>query len=224
MNPDLSSIVKALDRLTAVHQKSAWDYASTIVIGLTLLVLIWYTVETYKLRLATQRQTDATGKLLAEAQKQNDVASQLLKEAHRQNEIAVMPIFAVYIETSSDGFQRQIVLENVGLGPAFNLSIDSPKWDNNILAIKPSHNVMTPKQTETLSFARQNGRDRLIHLDVDGLYEEINRNQMPDPLNIIVRCVSVHHTAYDFLFKCVPDAGYLKITFDRPPSALSRLL
>jgi hypothetical protein len=201
VNPDLSSVVKALDRLAAViHGKDAWDYASTVLVGLTLVVLIWYTVETSRLRKAAQKQIEATGKLLAEAQ--------------RQNEIAVMPMFALYPEVMSDGRQRRIILENVGLGPAFNLSIVNPQWNGSILEIKHSYNVWTPKQTEVLSLVLQKGTDRMVGIDVDSLYQGINKDEMPNPLNLVVRCVSLHHTRYEFKFKCIPDAGYLKITFD----------
>jgi hypothetical protein len=66
MNPDLNRIAAALNRLIAAEQKGPWDYAATVAVVLTLGVLIWYTIETYKLRRAAQDQTAKTGNLLAE--------------------------------------------------------------------------------------------------------------------------------------------------------------
>jgi hypothetical protein len=61
----------------------------------TLMVLIWYTVETHKLRL----------------------------EAQRQNEHSMMPIVvfqSVYMRGQPTG-QNRLVMRNLGAGPAFNV-------------------------------------------------------------------------------------------------------
>jgi hypothetical protein len=56
VNNDLKQLLAALDRLVAAHQRGVWDYVSVIAVVLTLLVLIWYTVETYMLRVAAVKQ------------------------------------------------------------------------------------------------------------------------------------------------------------------------
>ena len=89
MKTDLESIARALERLAAAQQKGPWDYVQVIAVLLTLGVLIWYTVETYRLRKVAQDQTAATAQLLQEAQRQNDVSANLLQEAQRRNEVAV---------------------------------------------------------------------------------------------------------------------------------------
>src|SRR5438270_1250062 len=98
MNPDLNRIAAALDRLVAAQQKGPWDYVATIAVLLTLGVLIWYTVETYRLRLAAQDQTAKTGHLLTESQKQNETSLRLVEEAQTQNETALRPIVALTLQ------------------------------------------------------------------------------------------------------------------------------
>jgi len=125
VNPDLHPIVQSLNRLVAAQQKGPWDYVSTVAVVLTLLVLIWYTYETYRLRKAAQDQTARTASLLSEAQRQNETSlnlvgaaqrqnevsasllkeaqrqteatARLVREAQRQNEVSVMPIMAILV-------------------------------------------------------------------------------------------------------------------------------
>src|SRR5215471_8475829 len=103
MNADLSSIAKALERLAAAQQRGPLDYVQMIVVLLTLCVLRWYTIETYRLRKTGQDQTAATAKLLEEAQRQNEVWAKQLQEAQRQNEVSVMPIVSVVVESAPNG-------------------------------------------------------------------------------------------------------------------------
>lgn len=138
MNPDLSPIVQSLNHLVAALQKGWLDYVATFAVGLTFLVLIWYTYETYRLRKAAQKQTAETTKLLGEAQ--------------RQNEVSVMPMLAVISEKLSPTEKRQIVLVNIGSGPAFNVSIDRHKWENRELRIVIQNNILTPGQKYSLEF------------------------------------------------------------------------
>jgi hypothetical protein len=56
MNNDLQQLIAEIDKLVAAHQRGAWDYVSVIAVVLTFIVLIWYTVETYRLRLAAVNQ------------------------------------------------------------------------------------------------------------------------------------------------------------------------
>ena len=54
---DLISIIRAPHRLTAALGKWPWDYANKLAIVLRLFVLIWYKVETSKLRRAAPEPT-----------------------------------------------------------------------------------------------------------------------------------------------------------------------
>ena len=188
MNPDLAPITDALNRLVAALHKGTWDYISTIAIVVTLVVLIWYTCETYRLR----------------------------KAAQRQNEISVMPMLAVVNESSPDRSSREAVLKSVGSGPAFNLSIDRRQFGNGELLIEHDGNVMTAGQVNELRFQFREGNSSTV-LHVDTLYEWINNGKPPDPLDIVVRCRSVNSVDYAFTFRLTPDAGgtgRLKLTFE----------
>lgn len=78
MNPDLTTLTKAIDRIAAALHKGAWDYAATVTIVITLVVLIKYTYETFMLRVAAQRQ----------------------------NEISVMPMLGIVIRASDRNVVR----------------------------------------------------------------------------------------------------------------------
>jgi hypothetical protein len=134
MDPDLNAIARSLDRLVVLQQKGPWDYIATVAVVLTLIVLIWYTIETYKLRKAAQaqttetanllneaqrqnetslrlveqaqRQNDVTAKLVTEAQHQNEATAELARAAHRQNENAIMPILAIRVEPPQSRYAR----------------------------------------------------------------------------------------------------------------------
>ncbi len=134
MNSNLNGIASSLERLVALQQKGPWDYIATVAVVLTLIVLVWYTVETYRLRKAAQaqitetakllteaqrqndtslrlveqaqRQNEVTAKLVTEAQRQNDASAGLVRAAHRQNENAIMPILAIRVEPPQSRYAR----------------------------------------------------------------------------------------------------------------------
>lgn len=215
MNPDLTSITEALNRLVAASGKGAWDYVNTVAVLLTLGVLIWYTVETYRLRLAAQRQTEESGRLLQEAQRQNEASKNLVIEAKRQNEIAVMPMLAIVNEVLPNQTDRSIVLRSVGSGPAFNLSIDRARFGNGELRVDHDGNLTIVDEKTVLRVEFYDDQHSLTQLDVDTLYKWINTGRLPDPLAVIVRCCSVNSVEYAFTFNCATDGGQgkLKITF-----------
>jgi hypothetical protein len=82
-------------RLVAAHQRSFWDYVSVIAVVFTLIVLVWYTIETHRLRVAAVRQYD----------------------------VAITPI--VMIATVQQARGEVLAIRNVGYGPAFNISIET---------------------------------------------------------------------------------------------------
>ena len=213
MKTELESIARALERLAAAQQKGPWDYVQVIAVLLTLGVLIWYTVETYRLRKVAQDQTAATAQLLQEAQRQNEVSANLLQEAQRRNEMAVMPILAIAIESRPGGDKMQISLVNIGSGPAFNLSIDHIEWDNRKLQIEHESNVLRPTHSNELVFFFVERNSGSL-LDAKTLSQWIRASRMPDPLDIVVRCNSVNSVAYAFMFKCTSHLGKLRITYE----------
>jgi hypothetical protein len=187
MSADLRAITEALNRLVAAQQKGVLDYANVGLLLLTLFVLVVYTLETLKLRRAAQRQ----------------------------NEIAVVPMLAVYLGSQPNESARDIYLENVGPGPAFNISIDKVVWAEDChLDIDFNTNVMKPGQRQVLAFHRWQGNSG-SNLGINDLYFDMNLNTIPNPLRVVVRCASLSETNYQFLFSCTPVEGRLKITFDQ---------
>jgi hypothetical protein len=87
-------------------------YASFGIQCLLFLGLIWYTVETWKIRKVSQEQVETSQKPCL-----------TLSAAERQAEAAILEMHgtdsAQVVATSDDGMLRLI---NVGLGPAFNVS------------------------------------------------------------------------------------------------------
>lgn len=213
MPKELNAITGALDRLTAALQKGPLDYIHIATVLLTFGVLIWYTMETYRLRRAGQAQTVESAKLFKEAQRQNEVSVSLLGEAQRRNEVSVMPILAVAVEPVPDRDVIEIALVNVGLGPAFNVSIDPLEWGSGRLQIEHENSVLRPGQRDCLRFHFAEGDSGNL-LDAKTLWRWINAHRMPAPLNIRVRCDSVNSIAYGFVFMCVSHGQKLRITYE----------
>ena len=214
----LNSVVHALDRLTATQQKGLWDHSYIVIMLLTLLVLIWYTVETQRLRKAGQAQTAKTSDLLREAQRQNEVSVFLLQEAQRQNEVTVMPILAISVDPVSDDDRDRVVLTNVGSGPAFNLSIDPLQWDRRKLNAEHGSSILRSGQTDHLQFHFVEGNSGNL-LGAKTLGQWIHLQRIPDPFRLVVRCNSVNSRAYAFGFVCTSLAGRLRITYEGTVSA-----
>jgi hypothetical protein len=209
----LNGIVRAVDRLTAVLHKGVWEHAYIVIVLLTLLVLIWYTIETQRLRKAGQEQTAKTAQLLNEAQRQNEVSGHLLREARRQNEVSVMPILAIAVEPVPGGDADRILLVNVGTGPAFNLSIDPHHWDSRDLKIEHESSILRSGQSDELHFHVVEGNSGNL-LGAKTLGHWIHVKRMPSPLRLVVRCNSVNSNAYSFRFICTSQLGKLRITYE----------
>ena len=115
----MKAVVDALDRLAYALHKDLWDKASVIGVCFTLVAVCYYTYETLRLRRAAQRQ----------------------------NEISIEPALAVYIREFAHGNPRQVVIENVGRGPAFNIEIRQP---SSFWTITLRNNVIAPGRCEGL--------------------------------------------------------------------------
>jgi hypothetical protein len=109
VNPDYTQIVNAINRLVDFQQKGLWDIVNTVAIIGTLCVLVWYTIETFRLRQAAQKQ---------------------LETAQKQLEHSVTPIVTFHSVRGDDRvmgtmiFKTSIlVIRNLGSGPAFNVEM-----------------------------------------------------------------------------------------------------
>jgi len=220
MKADVQAIVDAINRLAPSWQDRMWERASTVAVALTLVVLIWYTIETYLLRKAAQNQIAETDKLLIEARNQNALTleqnatnANLLKESQRQTEISTQPMFAVYKGKASMGTDGRILLENVGNGPAFNISIDSLMWDDDRqLRIENAPSVMKPGDTEPLVFDLYEQGKPLLHIHFgQDLVVKMGENEMPNPFRMIARCHDVGLQPYTYFIDFVMIEGQLEI-------------
>jgi len=158
VNPDLNSIVHALDRIGTTLQKGPWDYVATVAVVLTLIVLVWYTIETYKLRKAAQAQTAETANLLKEAQHQNETSLRLLEQTQRQSETSLR---LVEQAQRQNDFTAKLVLEAQHQNERTAELVRAAQRQNEtaimpILAIRvePPHSI----------FAKSNPRDEKSHL------------------------------------------------------------
>jgi hypothetical protein len=198
MRDDLNSVLRDLAQLIHAQQRGIWDHIHTVVLILTLGVLIWYTVETYKLRKVAQGQIIETTKLLREAERQNDVSDHLLEQAQARNEMSVMPILTLGTEPVT-GDPIRIVLLNVGLGPAFNISIDRVEWSGRELHIELDRSILRSGEAkELLLHFIQGDRGSLLDYQSVGLW--LNADRIPNPLHIKIRCYSVDSKPY--VFQC----------------------
>jgi len=221
VNPDLTGIVRAIDRLVSSQQKGPWDYIAIIAVVLTLGFLVWYTIETYRLRKAAQAQTTETAKLLTEAQRQNEATLKLVSAAQRQNETAITPLLSIKKEppqpmyaASRPKIQSHLVLRNEGQGPAFNVSLDLYSAHGRELRFEHGSSVISPGEARELTFDLQDGNSGFIG-NVNELYHWISGGVLPDPLLVSVRCQSASSTAYTFLFRFTPSNGILAVLLER---------
>lgn len=243
MNPDFSSIVTALKSVSTSLQKGWLDYANLVVVSATFLALVFYTIETMRLRRVAQGQLEKTGKLIEEAhaqsvlsnllhqtaqeqtkiaqeqnrtaQEQNKMTSEIMSQAQLQNEISIMPMFAVYEDRTDSTVKNQLLLKNVGLGPAFNLTIDKAEWNGESVEFIDADGVMTPGEVRAIRVHHDDGNRHGTVLGVNQLYEWINTERLPEPLRIVIRCVSLHMKAYEFEFNCLAETGHLRIKYHR---------
>ncbi len=213
MNPDLDSIVRALDRLAAGHQKGVLDRVGTAAIVGTLLALIWYSWETRRLRKATEAQTKTTADLLKEAQEQNDTSMDLVQQARQQNEVAVMPILAIAVCGPRVMATNKLLLRNIGTGPAFNVSIDGYASEGAELRFEYGETVIAPGEEHELPFELKEGHHGTVGT-VNELYRWINVELLSNPLRITVRCSSISSIDYASTFSFSPNQGRLKVVFE----------
>ncbi len=109
MDPQLVQTVKSIAELLKTHSWPQgvveWGQFALVFLTLaTLGVLIWYSFETKRLRVATQ---------------------ELLSETRRQNQKHTMPVVTLEYDLFNKGHgeYRKFVIRNLGSGPAFNVVI-----------------------------------------------------------------------------------------------------
>jgi hypothetical protein len=212
MHDDLNSIVRELAQLVNAQRTGTWDHIHTVAVLLTLIVLIWYTMETYRLRKVAQGQIRETTKLLRAAERQNEVSDNLLRESQRRNEMSVMPILAVATEPATGDSIRAVLL-NVGFGPAFNVLIERVEWEGRGLHLEIDRSVLRTGEAKELLFhfvQRDSGR----LLDCESLALWLSASRIPNPLHIKIHCDSVDSKPYVFQCSFTSLIGKLQIIYE----------
>lgn len=132
MNPDLERIARAVDQLVAAHQKGVCDYVNVVALVLTLVVVAYYTYETYKLR----------------------------REAQRQNELATTPMVMLSRKLDERG-NRRLTLMNLGAGAAFNVHIDRIPAEQNVISFQECSALAAGAEEYVILFQTANGKTYL---------------------------------------------------------------
>lgn len=166
MNSELTQIASALERLLAAHQPGPWDKASTIAVVLTLGVLIWYTIETYKLRVA----------------------------AFKQHEVAITPI--VMMAPIQDPKGALPAIRNVGNGPAFNLSIEATGIAQGAKLNFLHSDILAGQETQIMHLIlQQPHRERAMYTH-DDIVANITQSHLPTTFPVAIAYSGANGKAY----------------------------
>ena len=156
MNNDIKQVLAVLDRLVAAHQRGLWDYVSVIAIVLTLFVLIWYTNETYKLRVAAVGQLD----------------------------VAMTPILMIAPVQEPKGALPAI--RNVGNGPAFNISIEAGKVGEAAKLTFFHSGVLAGNELQVLHLTLQQPERERQMFTHDDIVANITQGHLPPTLPLTI--------------------------------------
>ena len=181
----MDAIAQAIDRLTATQGKGALDWLGFSILVLTFAALVWYTVETYRLRIKT---------------------TEILGEARRQNEMTILPMLALYVDRS--GHDLRLLLRNLGTGPAFNVSVEPLTWDNRTWTILDAPEVMAVSETETLRCHLEVvvGSHHQHESKINAICYHLIAKEFDEPPIVRVRCRSLS-APYTFRFLLANDQG-----------------
>ncbi len=133
-----------------------------------------------------------------------------------------MPLLAILVDlqeilTSSQmvsGRIPRLVLRNVGNGPAFNVFIEPYSADGKVLTFETQRTALMIGEERTLRVHFEPQPDHGIVGSAGSLYEWLNTGQLPDPLQVVVRCRSVTSSDYRFTFRFTPKAGRLDVVYE----------
>lgn len=165
-----------MDTNTAQATLAYCSIAVTILTLITAVALIWYTIETSRLRRATRDQVNAT--------------NLVVKETQKQNEQSLMPILVLTLQ----GDEGVFTVKNTGNGPALNIwiqpfshgetvpmfhhsnAIGAGGQDEPVLRIAPNGKVLRPIEFKSLvnnALAGGAGPDVEFHTKIS--YQGVNK-------------------------------------------------
>src|ERR1035437_1282317 len=173
-----------MDTNTAQAILAYCSLAVTILTLITAAALIWYTIETSRLRRATQEQVEKTGLLL--------------KEAHTQNEHSIQPIVTLERANDLHSIEKtatQIVIRNLGLGAAFNIDVEPLCGPSTTIRFVPTMSLAAGQREPISLVYTEDGKQV-----VSGAYELIQRmfhsNELDEGARSIVRYADVTGKRY----------------------------
>jgi hypothetical protein len=191
----------------------------------TLVAVVGYTTETKRLREATESQITKTTEMIGEAQEQNrltktqnEINTALLNESQKQTRLSVLPILGLYgIDPGPTltTMVSRVVLENVGRGPAFNVSIDDVVWGNRSLEFKVDPNVLRVGDTQGLQLILKKGGFLKLNILTPGsLVDQMLKKEIPNPFEVVVRChdLNLCENSYSFAFR-LNEENLLRVTY-----------
>ena len=129
--------------------------------------------------------------------------------------MSVMPILTLGTEPVT-GDPIRIVLLNVGLGPAFNISIDRIEWQGRQLRIELDRSILRSGEAKELLFHFMQ-RDSGTLLDYHSLGVWLSSSRIPNPLHIKIHCDSVDSKPYVFQCGFSSLVGKLRIMYEGRP-------
>jgi len=148
VNSDTKEILAILERLVQAHQHGVFDWIGLGAIVLTLAVLVWYTIETYYLRIAAVRQLD----------------------------VASTPILMIApVARESESTSADITIRNVGTGPAFNISVKAADLPNGATLIIDYTDVLAGQETQKIVMLLRIGNESYPinnQADINGLLRQ----------------------------------------------------
>lgn len=177
-----------MDTNTAQVILAYCSLAVTILTLITAAALIWYTIETSRLRRATQEQVEKTGLLLKEAQTQNEHSIQPIVTLERANDLRIL-------ENTANMPATQIVIRNLGLGAAFNIDVEPLRGPNTTIRFVPTMSLVAGQREPISLVYTEDGKQV-----VSGAYELIQRmfhsNELDEGARSIVRYADVTSKRY----------------------------
>ena len=195
MTPDQSKqLIAIIERLAQSNQKGPWDYAGIVLGIVTLFVLIWYTVETYKLRQSAQKQIELSNKALVAAQK--------------QTELLTMPMLVFVV------VEKDILLVNAGSGIALNIFLETAEIEQGgEIQFHAERKVLGPGDRMKVKAIYIRGNDHISVDSISALRQQLL--ELDSNATITATCESIIGTQYMFRSQCRVVASEVFILFQR---------
>jgi hypothetical protein len=177
-----------MDTNTAQAVLAYCSLTVAILTPVTTAALIWYTIETSKLRNATQKQVEKSGLLLEEAQIQNEHSIQPIVTLEPANDLHI-------IEKGANMPAVQTVIRNLGSGAAFNISVEPLRGRNTTIRFVPTMSLGAGQRGPVL-LVRTEDSEQVV----SGAYELIQRmfhsNELDDGARNILHYADVNGKRY----------------------------